>query len=74
MKKRRKSAAEIEQDIAAFRNGDASLYWPGGAGGGDNRKRLKGTAPVVRPTHARRRCVTTEAPSSTSSSIKRQRS
>jgi hypothetical protein len=49
IKKRRKSDAEIKQDVAAFLGGDVALYWPGGSGGGGSRKRLKGKAPVVRP-------------------------
>jgi len=52
MKKPRKSDAEIKREVAAFLGDDVALYWPGGAGGGGSRKRLKGSAPVVRP-HAR---------------------
>lgn len=52
MKKRRQSDADIKRDVAAYLGGEVALYWPGGAGGGGSRKRLKGSAPVVRP-HAR---------------------
>ncbi len=52
MTKEPKSIAEIEQDITAFLGGDVALYWPGRAGGGGSRRRVKGKVPVVRP-HAR---------------------
>jgi hypothetical protein len=55
----KKSSKQIERDIAAFLGPEATLYWPGGSGGGGSRKRVSGN-PVVRP-HARtyptcRRC------------------
>lgn len=55
----KKSSKQIERDLAAFLGPEATLYWPGGSGGGGSRKRVSGN-PVVRP-HARtspscRRC------------------
>ncbi len=41
--KTRKSAAQIEREIAAF------LYWPGGSAGGGSRRRVGHRTPVVRP-------------------------
>lgn len=48
-----------KRDIAALLGPEATLYWPGGSGGGGSRRRVSGN-PVVRP-HARtspscRRC------------------
>jgi len=56
---KKKSSKELNHDIAAFLGAEATLYWPGGSGGGGSRKRVSGD-PVVRP-HARtfpscRRC------------------
>ena len=55
----KKPSKELNRDIAAFLSTEATLYWPGGSGGGGSRKRVPGN-PVVRP-HARtypscRRC------------------
>jgi hypothetical protein len=47
----KKSSKQIERDIAVFLGPDATLYWPGGSGGGGSRKRVSGN-PVMRP-HAR---------------------
>ncbi len=48
---KRKSASQIEREIQSALAGDATLFYPGGSGGGGSRQKKPGT-PVVKP-HAR---------------------